>query len=269
MHPDPRERLPARGQRLRRLVLVVREDEVDAAAVDVELDAQQRLGHRRALDVPARPARAPRRVPGGVLALLGRLPEREIERILLEIGALDALALVHLVEVASRQLAVRLERAHAEVDVAGDRIGRAAVDQPLDQLDDLADVLGRVRLGVRPARARAGPCRRCSGAAISAASSAERPPGRPRRVVDLVVDVGDVADQHDAVALVLEEPLELGEDDERPRVADVHARVDRRAAGVDPHPRRVARLERLQGAGSGVVERDVGHGPERTHPAHG
>ena len=32
----------------------------DAAAVDVELDAQQRLGHRRALDVPARPAVTPR-----------------------------------------------------------------------------------------------------------------------------------------------------------------------------------------------------------------
>ena len=151
MHPDPGQRLAARGQRLRGLVLVVREDEVDAAAVDVELDAQQRLGHRRALDVPARPAAAPRRVPGGVLALLPRLPEREVQRVLLEVGALDALALVHLVDVAARQLAVGLGSvAHAEVDVAGDRVGAAAVEQALDQLDDLPDVLGRERLGVRP-----------------------------------------------------------------------------------------------------------------------
>ena len=268
VHPDPRQRLPARGQRLRRLVLVVREHEVDAAAVDVELDAQQRLGHRRALDVPARPPRPPRRVPGRVLALLRRLPQREIERIVLEIRALDALALVHLVDVPARQLAVGVERADAEVDVPGHRVGRVGVDQPLDQLDDLAHVLRRVRLGVRP------PEPEPVGVGDVMAGHLVRqllrgPPGGPRRVVDLVVDVGDVADQHDAVALVLEEPLELREDHERPRVADVHARVDRRAAGVDPHARRIARLERLQGAGSGVVERDVGHGAERTHRAHG
>ena len=41
------------------------------------------LGHRRALDVPAGPAAAPRRVPRGVLALLLRLPEREVQRVLL------------------------------------------------------------------------------------------------------------------------------------------------------------------------------------------
>ena len=42
----------------------------------------------------------------GVLALLVRLPEREVERVLLAVGALDALALVHLVDVAARELAV-------------------------------------------------------------------------------------------------------------------------------------------------------------------
>ena len=42
---------------LRDLVLVVGEDEVDAAAVDVEHLAQRLLRHRRALDVPARAAR--------------------------------------------------------------------------------------------------------------------------------------------------------------------------------------------------------------------
>ena len=46
------------------------------------------------------------------------LPEREVERVLLAVGALDALALVHLVDVAARQLAVALVRAHAEVHVA-------------------------------------------------------------------------------------------------------------------------------------------------------
>ena len=49
--------------RLRDLVLVVRKDEVDAAAVDVEGLAEMLPAHRRALDVPAGPAR--RRDPDG------------------------------------------------------------------------------------------------------------------------------------------------------------------------------------------------------------
>jgi len=51
VHPDPRERPPG-AARLGDLVLVVGEDEVDASAVDVELDAQQLLGsgHAYAVD---------------------------------------------------------------------------------------------------------------------------------------------------------------------------------------------------------------------------
>ena len=80
VHPDPRQRLAAGGLGLGDLVLVMGEDEVRAAAVDLEVGAEDRLRHRRALDVPARPALAPRRRPGGVLALLARLPEREVLR---------------------------------------------------------------------------------------------------------------------------------------------------------------------------------------------
>ena len=117
-------------------------------------------------------ARGPRRVPGRVLALLRRLPQREVQRIVLEIRALDALALVHLVDVAARELAVGVERADAEVHVAGRRVGRAALDQALDQLDDLARRT-RSRTARRPAaRARAGRYRRCSGAP-------SRPPAPP------------------------------------------------------------------------------------------
>src|SRR4030081_936288 len=86
-----------------------------------------------------------------------------------------------------------------------------------------------------------------------------RDAGRRRGVVDLVVDVGDGLDQRDLVALVLEEPLELGEHDERASVADVDAPVPRRAARVDSHPPWLAWLERLPVAAAGVVERDVPH----------
>ena len=57
-----REALP-RSRGLRELVLVVREAEVEAAAVDVEGAAEVALAHRRALDVPAGATGAPRRAP--------------------------------------------------------------------------------------------------------------------------------------------------------------------------------------------------------------
>ena len=207
VHPDRRELGAARHARLRGLVLVVREDQVVAAAVDVEPDAEQLLGHRRALDVPARAPAAPGRVPGGVLALLRGLPEREVHRVLLEVRALDALALVHRVERAVRELAVVLVAAHAEVDVAARRIGAAVVDQRLDQLDDRPDRRAGERLVVGPAEPQAvgvGEVRR--GHLLGELRA--RDPQRPRGVVDLVVDVGDVRDQRDRVALVLEEALE-------------------------------------------------------------
>src|SRR5204863_10162882 len=90
---------------------------VRAAAVDLEVDAAERvLRHRRALDVPARPATPPRRIPCGVLARLVRLPQREVEPVLLR--ALVVLALIHLLDRAVRELPVLGERAHPEVDVA-------------------------------------------------------------------------------------------------------------------------------------------------------
>ena len=50
---------------LRDLVFMVREGQIIAAAVNVELTAQQGLRHGRAFDVPARAPLAPRAVPAG------------------------------------------------------------------------------------------------------------------------------------------------------------------------------------------------------------
>src|SRR5207248_9672955 len=92
VQPEPRQRLPRRGFALRDLVLVVREDEVLPAAVHVEGGAQVLLRHRRALDVPPRPAGSPWALPGDGLRLarLRRLPERKIERVALAVAGLDA-----------------------------------------------------------------------------------------------------------------------------------------------------------------------------------
>src|SRR5205823_4743557 len=101
--------------------LVVREDQVEPAAVDLERRPEVFLRHRRTLDVPPRPTVAPRRLPRGVLALLVPLPEREVAGVTLPRGLLVLLGRVArrlLVAVAAGELAVVREARHAEVDVA-------------------------------------------------------------------------------------------------------------------------------------------------------
>src|SRR5690349_928992 len=58
VHPVIRHDWRMKGAtRLRDFVLVMRKDEIDAAAMDVEYLAEMLPGHRRAFDMPARPAR--------------------------------------------------------------------------------------------------------------------------------------------------------------------------------------------------------------------
>ena len=72
-------------------------------------------------------------------------------------------------------------------------------------------------------------------------------------LVDLVVDIGDVVDEPHGVPLPPEPPGEPHEDHERPRVPDVCALVDRRAADVDAD-RLGRRWELDEGAAQRVVE---------------
>ena len=258
VHPEPGERLTAGGLGLRDLVLVVGEDQVRSAAMDLEVHAQERLGHRRALDVPARPALAPGRVPVDVLPLLARLPEREVLRRLLELGRVVALALLHLLERPVGELAVAVEAGDAEVDVTARLVGVAALDQRLDQLDDLRDRLARLRLVVgAPDAERLGV--RQVGVGHLARELLAGDAAVAGGVVDLVVDVGDVGDEGRRVALVLEEALQQREDDVGPGVAYVYAAVHGGPARVDADLRRIARLERAHGAAERVLDPNLAH----------
>src|SRR5262245_9543120 len=86
VQPDARERADAgEGLGLGALVLVVREDVVDAAGVNVDLRAEVLGAHGGAFDVPAREASAPRALPDELCPLgLGGLPQREVARVVLE-----------------------------------------------------------------------------------------------------------------------------------------------------------------------------------------
>ena len=152
VHPHPGERPSAAGLGLGDLVLVVREHEVEArrrgcrsrARAGFSAIAEHSMCH------PGRP-RPHGESHAGVLVGLVRLPQREVERVALERLLLVGLALVprlEILEPAVGELAVLVEAAHAEVHVASARIGVAALDQALDQVDDLADRLARERLAV-------------------------------------------------------------------------------------------------------------------------
>src|SRR4051812_44519742 len=83
MDPEARKRLDAeRILRLGHLGLVVGEDEISAAAVDVDAGTEVAAGHRRTLDVPPWAARPEWGIPSGFVRS-GFLPEDKIERIAL------------------------------------------------------------------------------------------------------------------------------------------------------------------------------------------
>ena len=68
---------PLARQRFALRNLVMREDKISAAAVQIYLIAERRAVHRRTFDMPAGASFAPRRIPGN-FALFRRLPQREI-----------------------------------------------------------------------------------------------------------------------------------------------------------------------------------------------
>ena len=89
VHPVPDEGMSGRTLGLGNLVLVMREGEIRATAVDIEGVTQGARRHRRALYVPTGPARSPGRVPRR-LVRLGRLPQGEIQWVALDVAGFDA-----------------------------------------------------------------------------------------------------------------------------------------------------------------------------------
>ena len=233
-HPgvvDPVTRkAPAGAVGLGLLVLVVREAQVDAAAVDVEGLAQVAARHGRALQVPAGSAPAPGGVPGGVgrLGGLGGLPQGEVARVaLVGLDVVVQLGLVlgggQVLQALIGERAVAGQGAHVVVDVAGlSDVGVAGVQQALDQVDHLGDVAGGARLvgGGRHAQGAIG------GVELPLEALGPGPPGHRRLgggrlAEDLVVDVRDVADEADLLASALQPATQDVEGDTAAHVADV------------------------------------------------
>jgi hypothetical protein len=124
--------------------------QVDTAAVDVEGVAEVAPGHRRALQVPARPAVA---VGGGPLGIVGlaelvALPEGEVTGVAFA-ARVGVLGRGHVVQRLPGERAVGWPGPDVEVDVTaivGRGIRMALGDEGVDELDHLDDVAGGPRL---------------------------------------------------------------------------------------------------------------------------
>jgi len=167
--------------------------------------------------MPARPARTPRGLPGRLARLRG-LPEHEVEWIALGFVHLDARPGPQVREALAGELAVGLETRDRVVDVAvATDVGVALVDQRLHHRDDLRHVLGRARFVVRRRDTERG------AVVVIGADEALRQGGHRLAVLlraldDLVVDIGDVADERYAVARRHEMAPHHVEHDQHPRV---------------------------------------------------
>ena len=225
--------------------------------MDVKVIPQQGLTHGRALNVPARPARPPRTFPGG-FPRLGLLPEGEVGGRPLPVGGRAPLAL-RLFDRAVGQLAVVFVPGHVEIDVASGGVGKALLDQSLDEPDDAVDVVGRLWHFVDAIDAKGGQILEIVGRHLTGQIGHRDAPGGALGD-QLVVNVGDVDDPGHLPAGVDKVPLDGVEDHRPDHMADVARLVDRRAAEVHPDPTRGDRLERLLGMAERVVDLDFGKG---------
>ncbi len=209
VHPVTRQRRTVvRTAALRDLVFVVREDEVEAAGVDVYRLAQMLPDHRRAFDVPAGAAAPPRAVPAD-LRCIARLPQHEVGGIALVRRHLDPRAGDHRLAVAFRERPIVGIAGDGEEHVPFRFIGMALGDQSLDHRDHGRDFLRRVRRdGRRPDAKRAHVVEIMP--LVTLGDDRDIDAFVRRRRHDLVVDVGDVARvDHVAVGIgVLEHAAE-------------------------------------------------------------
>ena len=225
---------------MRRAVLVVREGEVRAAALDVVLVAEPVQGDGRALDVPAG---APLTEVGGPrrLALAGHAPQERVERVPLAptVGVAAALRehLAHPCLVVARDVAEVPGGGVVVVDVRElgvvGAVGRAAGQELAHQLADLVHGLD----GPDEVARREDPQR---GHVLAEQRRLAHPEHDPVVHVPLgpleqrIVDVGDVLDVVHVVARVEPQAVDQVERQVGRRVAEVRRVVGRDAADVHP-----------------------------------
>ena len=187
------------------------------------------------------------------LSGLGGLPEREVERVFLDVVDVDARAGLQIFDRLVAELAVVLEFQRAVVHVAVDLIGVALIDERCDEVDDLLNVFGGLRVHGRLADAERVGVGEVFGDVFFRDFLA-RDALFVGALDDLVVHVGEILHERHLVAAVLEIAAQHIKHDDRARVADVDEVIHRRTAGVHAHLAGLDRHELFLLHGHGVEQ---------------
>jgi hypothetical protein len=257
MQPVARERLTGIAFGLGDFVFMVGEDEVVAAAVNVDLLAQVSQVHRGAFDVPPRPALAPRAVPAR-LTRLRRLPQGKVAFAFLLPARLHPRTRDGIFQLAPRELAVVGVGTYAEIDIAVRRRVRViGLDQIGDHANDLGDGLRNPRKHGRPPHVEAIQLLFVIlGIAVGQRRGVFTQLGGPRD--DLIVHIGEVHDVANFVPAIFQIATDEVEYDRRHRMAHVRVGVHRGTADIHPHLARFKGFEGFLLATQGI-ENDQGH----------
>ena len=269
VHPPAHHLFAFGGYGLRDLALVVGEDEVHAAAVDVEMVAEVLAAHRGAFAVPAWEALAPLRWPTHDVLRCGAFPEGEVDGVtLLRLPVQLAGGVEQLVHVAVGEDAVAVVLVvsrHVEVDRAFALVGVAVGQDAVDELHLLDDVSRGLRLDAGREHVQQ----------IHRAVVATRVVLHDLHRLELfdactlgdlvlalvgvvleVAHVGDVADVAHLVSEVGEVAEEDVEGDGRTGVAEVRIAVDGGSADIHAHMWRVEGLKLRLPAREGVIQNE-------------
>src|SRR5258708_39891780 len=117
MDPIAREWFAGEALTLGDLVLVVREDQIGTAAMDIDLFTQRFHRHRRTLDMPAGTSTTPGALPPR-LPRFGCFPEGKVTRVPLAFAGLATPSGLHRLRVSSVKLPIPGKGVREELDIA-------------------------------------------------------------------------------------------------------------------------------------------------------
>ncbi len=234
MHPVFRK-FPVVGRfRLGDLILMMREDQVFTARVDINLISQIPFAHDRALDMPARTSFTPGRFPERLPFLL-RLPQHEIQRILLLLLAghqQGTAAAAQIVQILVREFTILAKTPGLKIHRAVlPHIGMILVDQRLDHLDHAPDLLRRLRM--RGGRLHVQGLHVLSALLdIALGDHGRIHPFLIRLLDDLIIHIGKIGNIVDRISLMFHVTSGRVKNDHRPRIPDMNQVIHRRPAHI-------------------------------------
>ena len=209
---------------------MVWEDQVTAAAVEIEAFAKVFHAHGRAFNMPARASVAPRAFPVR-FAGFGCFPQRKIKRVMLFVVNVNAGAGHHIFQLASGKFAVAVKLFNAVIYIAVKLIGIAFINKGLYNIDNFLHMLGNTRVNMRASYVQLIHYFKIS-VDITPADVAPLHAFLIRRIDDFIVNIGKILNMQNVIAFMLQKTADNVPGYKGARVADMGMVVRRNAANI-------------------------------------